>query len=56
MHSMPKPIVHRDVKSMNIMCISEEIDKHAGKLVGKVGDCVGYEPSEQKPETARRSD
>ena len=35
MHSMPVPIVHRDIKSGNIMVMMNE----AQSLTGKVGDC-----------------
>ena len=34
MHSMPEPMVHRDVKSGNIMVIETE-----DRMVGKLGDC-----------------
>ena len=34
MHSMPTPIVHRDVKSGNIMIVEED-----GVTLGKLGDC-----------------
>ena len=32
MHSMPTPVVHRDVKSGNIMVMQDGV-------TGKVGDC-----------------
>lgn len=32
MHSMPAPIVHRDIKSMNIMIMDDGV-------TGKLGDC-----------------
>ena len=44
MHLMPKPVVHRDVKSGNIMAVSVERGTAAeasapSELVGKMGDC-----------------
>ena len=36
MHSMPTPVVHRDVKSGNIMIVNDE---NAGRKVGKIADC-----------------
>ena len=36
MHSMPTPVVHRDVKSGNIMIVSDE---NARRKVGKIADC-----------------
>ena len=35
MHSMPAPVVHRDIKSGNIMIFETE----GGALEGKLGDC-----------------
>ena len=36
MHSMPTPVVHRDIKSANIMIVNDE---GAGRRVGKIADC-----------------
>ena len=35
MHSMPAPVVHRDIKSGSIMIFEEE----GGMIEGKLGDC-----------------
>ena len=36
MHSMPTPVVHRDVKSGNILIVNDE---NARRKVGKIADC-----------------
>ena len=36
MHTMPTPIVHRDIKSLNIMVVQS---REQDMVVGKLGDC-----------------